>query len=65
MTFENDRKNIVPSSEDKPIDVSDKTLSLILKKKVWLKGYFKNVQFMEYLFKLIKLLFLRLEYRKI
>ena len=35
ITLETDRKNVIPSSEDKPIDVSDKTLTLVLKKKVY------------------------------
>ena len=35
MSLEMDRKHLVSSSEEKPIDVSDKTLSLILKKKVF------------------------------
>ena len=30
ITLETDRKNVIPSSEDKPIDVSDKTLTLVL-----------------------------------
>ncbi len=34
MTLEMDRKHLVTSNEEKPLDVTDKTLSLILKKKV-------------------------------
>ena len=33
MTLDTEKKILTPSSEEKPIEVSDKTLSLVLKKK--------------------------------
>jgi len=40
MTLEMERKHLSSTSDEKPLDVSDKTLSVILKKKVSVKKSF-------------------------